>query len=128
MFIFIDDERLPEHVTWVKLPKPKEWHVCRSYNGFVKLIESLKEPPAFITFDHDLGLPKDGSRERTGNDCAKALINVLVDKHWKMPGVQIHSQNPVGKRNILATLEAGEKWVKISSSSLTFNKRPDRIQ
>lgn len=123
MFIFIDDERLPADVTWVKLPKPPEWVVCRSYNGFVRLIESLKAPPAFITFDHDLGLPKDGSRERNGVDCAKALINVLVDKHWKMPGIQIHSQNPVGKKNINDTLDFGEKWVKISSSSLSFKNK-----
>lgn len=116
MFIFIDDERMPADVTWVKLPKPKEWHVCRSYKGFVKLLESCKEAPMFISFDHDLGLPKDGSDEKTGVHCAKALINICVDNHWKLPGVQVHSMNPVGKKNIIDVLDNGEKWVKISSS------------
>lgn len=112
LYIFIDDERNPADVTWIKLPKPEQWDVCRSYNGFVKLLEGLKEPPAFISFDHDLGLPKDGSEEKTGVSCAKALVVVCLEKHWKLPGYKVHSMNPVGKQNIIGVLEQGDKWIK----------------
>lgn len=117
VFIFIDDERVPSDVTWVKLPKPEKWDVCRSYAGFVKFVSSLKEPPAFVSFDHDLGLPKDGSEEKTGVNCALALIEICCERHWKLPGIQVHSQNNVGKKNILDKLEWGERWIKINSSA-----------
>ncbi len=116
LFIFIDDERSPDDVTWVKLPKPKQWDVCRSYAGFVKLMESLKQPPDFISFDHDLGLPKDGSPEKTGVDCVIALGEICCERHWKMPGIQIHTQNVVGKQNIKNKLEFYDRWVTINSS------------
>jgi hypothetical protein len=111
IFIFIDDERMPDDVTWLKLPKPDHWHVCRSYKGFLKLLASLKEPPAFVSFDHDLGI-KEGEEERNGNHCAKALVMECFDNYWKLPGYRVHSQNPVGKENIIATLEQGERWIK----------------
>lgn len=115
MFIFIDDERNPSDVTWLKLPEPERWDVCRSYAGFVKLLQSLDEAPMFISFDHDLGLPKDGSEEKTGAHCATALVETCIDKHWKLPGIKVHSKNPVGKANILGKLDNGKRWIEINS-------------
>lgn len=116
VFIFLDDERKPEDVTWLKLPKPKTWDVVRSYAGFVKFVSGLKEPPAFISFDHDLGLPKDGSEEKTGVNCALALIEICCERKWKLPGFQVHSKNTIGRQNIIHKMEWGEKWVKIATS------------
>lgn len=117
-YIFIDDERSPVDVTWLKLPKPAHWHVCRSYNGFVKLLESLvatKEEVAFVSFDHDLGLPKDGGEEKTGLHCATYLGEWLCENHRKMVGYKVHSQNPVGKTNIEERLKFYERWTDINS-------------
>ena len=52
-FLFLDDERFPQDVTWVKLPQ-HNWTIVRNYNDFVRTIES-KGIPKEIAFDHDLG-------------------------------------------------------------------------
>ena len=31
--LFLDDERVPQDVTWVNYPKNIEWTVVRSYDG-----------------------------------------------------------------------------------------------
>jgi hypothetical protein len=119
MYIIVDDERMPTDITWVRLPKTlpnnQSWQVCRSYNGFVKLLESLKdgEVPTLISFDHDLGhVPNEGERERTGLSCARAMLCIAQDKHWPhLPKILVHSQNPVGKKNIEGTIKSGEKWI-----------------
>jgi hypothetical protein len=118
MYIFIDDERVPDDVTWVKLPKPDKWDVCRSYNGFVKLLESLNKAPVFVSFDHDLGHKPTGQEsEKTGHSCAKALIEICIQKNWPLPIYTVHSKNTVGRENIIQTLKWGQKWANISSGS-----------
>ena len=54
--------------------------------------------PNFISFDHDLGL------EESGYDCAKWLVDYCLDHNLHLPEFEVHSQNPVGKENILALL------------------------
>lgn len=118
MYIFLDDVRQPEDVTWVKLPKV-EWTIVRNYDEFVKLLESLKQPPLMISFDHDLadehyknmkGTAKD-FKEKTGLSCAKALVEIALDKKWKkVPPFKVHSMNPVGKKNIEDTLKSADRW------------------
>lgn len=131
MYIFIDDERLPKDVTWVKLPKPSSWDVCRSYNGFAKLIDSLDEAPEFISFDHDLAdehyptsadmedcdLPYEDYKEKTGYHCALKLLETCVDKGWKLPDFQVHSMNPVGKKNIMFALCHSHHYMKAYAAS-----------
>lgn len=118
MYIIIDDERSLEQVAkLVRLPRTKEtdtWDICRSYNGFIRLLESLEEGkiPTFVSFDHDLGhKPENGESEKTGLSCARAMIEIAIDKKWRrLPKCVVHSQNPVGKKNIEETLKWGEKW------------------
>jgi hypothetical protein len=120
MYIIVDDERsLDEVRKLVKLPVTKDgpvWDICRSYNGFIKLLESLDKPPVFISFDHDLGdiPPKNGHTEMTGVNCARALIEIAIIKKWPyLPKIVVHSQNPVGRDNIKATITTFERWVGI---------------
>lgn len=115
MYIFLDDIRNPEDVTWVKLPKKVEWKVVRNYKEFVELLESLKDIPTHISFDHDLAdhhYTGDYTGERTGHSCAKALIEIAIDKNWKhLPKITVHSMNPVGKKNIEETIKSGERFI-----------------
>lgn len=85
--IYLDDLRLiPEGFTGV-----------RSYAEFVNYIET-NGLPDFISYDHDLGL------QESGYDCAKCLVNYCMDHKVKLPDFPVHSQNPVGKKNIESLL------------------------
>jgi len=55
--IFLDDERKPEDVTWVKYEEDIEWVIVRSYSEFVSELRKLffnTENELVISFDHDL--------------------------------------------------------------------------
>lgn len=86
--IFLDDERPPsEH-------DEKNYVIVRSYDDFVYTITKFGIP-SFISFDHDLGPGK------TGHDCAKWLIEFMLDTNQKEKiNFVVHSQNPVGAENI----------------------------
>lgn len=107
--IFLDDYRSPENVDWVKLPDVP-YVVVRNYQEFVSYVERLEQAPAFVTFDHDLAdahYRNDFSNpnEKTGYDCAKALVDICVAKGWKLPEFKVHSLNVVGARNIQQFLD-----------------------
>ena len=62
----------------------------------------------YFSFDHDLGLEdSEWGIELTGHDCAWYLVELMDEmktnpntiKYW------VHSQNPVGKKNIESLLE-----------------------
>lgn len=112
MYIFLDDYRQPNDVKWIELPKVMNWAVVRDYDEFVALLDTLIIAPKFIAFDHDLAdahYNGDFSGpEKTGYDCAKALIQHCLDKNWTVPDYLVHSLNPVGKENIINYLE----WAK----------------
>jgi len=109
-YLFLDDLRNPEDVTWVNLPKV-DWVVVRSYAEFRDYIES-NGFPRFISFDHDLadehyvntGYMGNSHFEKTGYDCAKWLVEVCLDSWTELPDFVVHSMNPVGKKNIEAYL------------------------
>lgn len=87
MKLYLDDLR----------PIPKGYIGIRSYAKFVTYI-TQNGLPDFISFDHDLGL------EESGFDCAKWLVNYCLDHQCQLPQFAVHSQNPVGKENILGLL------------------------
>lgn len=45
--LFLDDIRMPEDVSWVKLPKNIEWVIVRNYKEFRKTILN-KGIPEFV--------------------------------------------------------------------------------
>lgn len=85
--LYLDDLRLI----------PQGFIGVRSYAEFVTYIKTHGLPD-FISFDHDLGL------QENGFDCAKWLVNYCLDNRKKMPDFAVHSQNPVGKKNIESLL------------------------
>ena len=115
-YLFLDDERFPQDVTWVKLP-PHNWTIVRNYADFVRTIEN-KGLPAEIAFDHDLGfehytalhttsklfngiIDYNSFKEKTGYDCTKWLIEFCLEKNLPFPKFYVHSMNPIGKQNII---------------------------
>jgi len=93
--LFIDDERMPPN-------DHREWIVARTSGEAVSFLYNYGTP-SFISFDHDLG----------GDDTSIVYIDVLIELALDLidmgvdPGkikfprdFVVHSQNPVGAKNI----------------------------
>lgn len=89
MNIFIDDERFPPD-------DGNEWLICRDYYYFVDAVIESGNEISFISFDHDLAM------DETGFDCVKFLVERDMDHNILTKDFKfyVHSQNPVGKKNI----------------------------
>ena len=90
--LFIDDERYP--------PSKGEWVIVRSSAEAIQYVTD-HGMPSFISFDHDLG----------GTDNAMIFVHWLVESHidgkfdnFLPMGFDVHSQNPVGAKNIRGLL------------------------
>lgn len=109
--IFLDDERFPKNVTWVKLPLV-EWVIVRSYNSFIQVIKQ-RGLPLRISFDHDLSDFDKGRtknfKERTGMDCAAWLVEYCMAHELDLPIYYVHTMNPIGKENIISLFESYKK-------------------
>jgi hypothetical protein len=112
--LFLDDDRTPDGVTWVKIPqhRPPEhtvpWMLARSYHTFIQHVLDYGVP-AYVSFDHDLGDnayaaavrgDEDYQGEKTGFDCAMWLVNYCHDNDLQFPQFQVHSMNPIGAKKI----------------------------
>lgn len=113
MNIFLDDERTPSNVTWMKLTDSlKHYQVVRSYDEFVSAIKYTKYEVGVISFDHDLqDFDVDGN-ERTGYDCLKWLVEYCVDNNKPLPTCYFHTKNPVGKENMEAYYENAKSFLE----------------
>ena len=120
--LFLDDLRIPTHVTWVNVPKDQHYSVVRNYQEFVDII-TLRGLPKFVCYDHDLNdvhyghglqgddIPYDSYTEKTGYDVAKWLVDYCMKKGVKHPPYVVHSMNPVGKQNIISYVESYNRTV-----------------
>jgi hypothetical protein len=122
--LFLDDIRQPEQAAlympaWMTpLYLKEKWEIVRNYGQFIGAIRR-KGMPDIISFDHDLARAhydprtwKQGFvyKEKTGLDCAKWLIEYCLDKKVDMPTIYVHSQNPVGKKNIESLINNYKKY------------------
>lgn len=98
--LFIDDERWPTDATWADwYPHRDNWVVARNWPEVLQLLESLGIP-SYISFDHDLG-PDEITLN--GYEIAQKIVEGDMDGKWQIPAdfsFFVHSQNPIGKRNI----------------------------
>lgn len=108
--VFLDDERLPENVTWARYPEHLPI-ILRNFKEFCHFADQIKEEDLanmVFSFDHDLqDFNEDGS-ENTGLTCAKYLVEALqangIDCRGKVEWF-VHSQNVCGKKNIANYLQ-----------------------
>jgi len=104
--MYLDDLREPKNEYDV---------VVRSFDEATEYI-SGHGMPAFISFDHDLGLDDDGSVAKSGYDLAKWLVEQSLDGVLEFPkefSFFVHSANPLGKINIESILSNYMKFKSI---------------
>jgi hypothetical protein len=95
--LFIDDERMPpdDGTTYV---------IVRNSDEALRTVVD-RGLPSFISFDHDLG----------GDDTAmiflRYLIDYCLDHGLTLADVSyyVHSQNPIGKQNIIGLWESFQR-------------------
>lgn len=88
------------------------WTVVRTYEKFV---DGIIKNSAYerISFDHDLGEDQEGRELPSGYDALKWLVDQVLDKNIVLPEVWCHSQNPVGKANILGYWESFRRSLQL---------------
>ena len=79
---------------------PSECVTVRSFEEFTAKIEA-DGLPYWLSFDHDLGLDKDGF------DCLMWLTDYVVSNDcWEPIAFNVHSVNPVGRLRLQAGIAA----------------------
>lgn len=95
MKLFLDDIRIPPDNSWV---------IARTARAAIEFLATgaVEE----ISFDHDLGEEVNG----TGYDVAKWIEAEVYFCRMEMPAWRIHSDNPVGRKNIEACMRKAEEY------------------
>lgn len=123
--IFLDDVRSLSSVCLPRHKFPGDWKIVRDYKSFCNAVNDIYNKtgnlPQFISFDHDLSHEHYSEnmtdpilynemyqtfKEKTGLDCAKWLVEFCLNKNLQMCSFQVHSMNPVGKKNIESLLNS----------------------
>lgn len=131
--LFLDDERMPDQVTWAEFPRYDAIFTVRNFDAFVNQV-TQGGMPGFVCFDHDLAdehyavMQEENSytyddgdlkktfnygTEKTGYDCAKWLIDYCAENGFKFPRYVVHSMNPAGKERIEGFIENAKKHLNI---------------
>lgn len=134
--LFLDDERVPQDVTWIKYPNNIEWVVVRNMGEFADHIHDLSFD--VYSFDHDLqdyweikegqviGHDIDGAvyatettaGENTGYTILQSMLydwQMLFNfepKHLDNVKFFFHTQNPIGKKNMESYYQNYVKFIK----------------
>ena len=91
--LYLDDIREPDDADCI---------VARSFDEATNFVLE-RGVPEFISFDHDLGCSDDGQINPSGYDFARWLVESDISGLITSPDdftFAIHSQNPVGSKNI----------------------------
>ena len=92
--LYLDDTRNP---------KTPGWNIVRTFDEFVDYIDTHGLPD-IMSLDHDLG------EFKGGYDCVKWLV---YEKQLDLRNVDIniHSANPVGRKNMEMLIYNWNKWL-----------------
>lgn len=110
MKIFLDDLRYPNmsHNSTKglgdSLSDENSWVIVRNYKDFCKLIDNQFKNIELISFDHDLACFDDDDNEMTGHDCVRYIISYCIDNDKEFPNWYIHSDNSVGRENMIGSI------------------------
>lgn len=99
--IFLDDERYPKDVTWIKYPENVEWIIVRNSEEFINAWWdlSINYKDFVVSFDHDIQVFVN-SEEITGYDILKKMVDEHLYGNKRIPECYFHTQNPIGKKNM----------------------------
>lgn len=98
--IFLDDERQPYDERWTLVKNVAE------FTDFIYEAKNITH----ISFDHDLGMDDDGYVAFDGNNAANRLVSAArrdPNRFANLQQIVIHTMNPVGAKNIEATIKSG---------------------
>lgn len=110
MRIFLDDLRFPNMShnnrkgLGINFSDENDWVIVRDYSEFCKLINNNFSNIELISFDHDLACFDHDGNEMTGQDCVYYLIQHCLENNLKFPDWYIHSDNSVGRENMIKTI------------------------
>ena len=100
--LFLDDERVPQDVTWIDYPDNIEWIVVRSYDEFFYKLH--RGQFQVFSFDHDIRDYNHRGVELTGCSVLKAMLDTFLTTPpglYTFPGQMFfHTQNPIGIGNM----------------------------
>lgn len=116
VLVFLDDERNFEDVTWIQYPiQYDDVKVFRTFNKFMNFCKNTNLVEVDFSFDHDIQDFVDGV-EKTGYDCVKCLFDLAFDGlttiDLKKSLFVVHSQNPVGRQNIMSYTNNAIKYLE----------------
>lgn len=100
MNLWLDDYRSPpsDGQFWIWLKTSEEAIECISFGNI-----------SYISFDHDLGVKPDGSLDEA-IDVAKYIEDLAHEGKISRIEWDVHSQNPVGKGNIIAAMKSADRY------------------
>lgn len=111
--IYLDD---------IRIPTKKDWVVVKDYGKLIDLVNRIGlDNIDIISLDHDLGLPNNNTKEMTGYDAAKWLIEKSMDDKIALPKINVHSLNPVGVKNIKSIVDRFYDYSDNTNNCSTFN-------
>ena len=105
MKVFLDDKRVVEmsHNPNKGLGEINDFVILRDDKSFIDFINQNFDKIELISFDHDLACFNDGS-EFTGKTACEFVIEKCLDTGRKFPDWYVHSDNNVGRENIIGTI------------------------
>lgn len=120
--VFLDDYRKPSDVFYLSVDfnyqEDNGWLIIKSYDEFITCIIN-NDLPELISFDHDLShdhyLPEHQTNinyseiQKTGYHALKWLIDYCKENKLSLPICKVHSQNIIGKKNMLELIEIAMK-------------------
>ena len=63
----------------------EDFHICRTMEDAVKLIEDKGFLPYYISFDNDLGQDQNGNPLKEGIDFAHWIVESILDNNYNLP-------------------------------------------
>lgn len=118
LYIYLDDIRTPRNI--------KNSIICRNFVEFRKAIKEWGKDASmlscpddlYISFDHDISCYDETGQEITGYDALKWFVQVLMNNPFKSEFIRdcitinVHSANPIGRKNIEAYWQSFIKNIK----------------
>ncbi|HEY2493619.1 MAG TPA: cyclic-phosphate processing receiver domain-containing protein [Paenibacillus sp.] len=82
---------------------PEGFVVARTYKEAISILETQRVH--ILTLDHDLGEDREGKELPNGYD----LVKYFCEHGLKVNKIYMHTDNPVGRRNMYETLLAAQR-------------------
>ncbi|GMX64448.1 hypothetical protein Elgi_37170 [Paenibacillus elgii] len=101
---------------------PEGFQVARTYEAAIELIKDNEVD--ILTLDHDLGEDAEGNELKNGYD----LVKYICENGLRANKIYLHTDNPVGRKNMYETLLAAQRRgfidsdIEIYHYSITVNK------